>query len=97
MPRPGRYVVQLGTHHLELGRPEVVQDLIDTLHPPGEVALEQGRRRGGLGVLAGWQSTSEVKVPTLLQPFPICKLPTQGEATIFGKTQDVERLVVDEL
>jgi hypothetical protein len=57
------------------------------------------RQDGGavLGVLTGWQSTSEVKVPTLVQPFPICKLPTQGEALIFGKTQDVELLVVDEL
>jgi len=41
--------------------------------------------------------TSEVKVPTLLQPFPICKRLTEGEAAIFGKTEDVEGLVVEEL
>src|SRR5215208_1501943 len=39
---------------------------------------------------------SEVKVPTLLQPFPICKRITEGEAAIFGETEDVNRLVVDE-
>jgi hypothetical protein len=38
-----------------------------------------------------------VKVPTLLQPFPICKRPTEGEAAIFGETVDVDRLVVDKL
>jgi hypothetical protein len=37
-----------------------------------------------------------VQVPKLLQPFPIGKLPTEGEATIFGKTEDVELFVVDE-
>src|SRR5215218_6093047 len=39
----------------------------------------------------------QVKVATLLQPFPICKRLTEGEAAIFGKTEDVDRLVVDEL
>jgi hypothetical protein len=39
----------------------------------------------------------QVKVPTLLQPFPICKRITEGEAAIFGKTEDVDRLVVEEL
>jgi hypothetical protein len=40
--------------------------------------------------------TSEVKVPTLLQPIPICKRITEGEAAIFGETEDVNRLVVEE-
>src|ERR671910_85591 len=49
----------------------------------------QGRRRGTL-------IPSEVKVPTLLQPFPICKRLTEGEAAIFGETEEVNRLVVEE-
>src|SRR5215210_7460742 len=52
--------------------------------------IVQGRRRGML-------ITSEVKVPTLLQPFPICKRIAEGEAAIFGKTEDLDRLVVAEL
>jgi hypothetical protein len=43
------------------------------------------------------ECSSEVKVPTLLQPFPICKRITEGEAAIFGETIDVDGLVVDEL
>jgi hypothetical protein len=38
-----------------------------------------------------------VQVPKLLQLFPIGELLTQSEATIFGETEDIELLVVDEL
>jgi hypothetical protein len=38
-----------------------------------------------------------VQVPKLLQPFPIGELLTEGEAAIFGETEDIELLVVDEL
>jgi hypothetical protein len=38
----------------------------------------------------------QVKVPTLLQPIPICKRLTEGEAAIFGKTEYGDRLVVEE-
>jgi hypothetical protein len=38
-----------------------------------------------------------VQVPKLLQLFPIGELLTEGEAAIFGETEDIELLVVDEL
>ena len=38
-----------------------------------------------------------MQVPKLLQPFPIGELLTEGEAAIFGETEDIELLVVDEL
>src|SRR3954470_1727441 len=54
-------------------------------------------RRGGLRHYCWMECISVVEVPTLLQPFPICKRLTEGEAAIFGETVDVDRLVVDEL
>src|SRR5215204_735687 len=60
------------------------------LKPHRPTPIGQGRRRGTL-------IPSEVKVPTLLQPFPICKRITEGKAAIFAETEDVDRLVVDEL
>src|SRR5215210_4025101 len=54
-------------------------------------------RRGDLRHFGRAECTSEVKVPTLLQPFPICKRLTEGKAAIFGKTEGVDGLVVDEL
>ena len=63
------------------------------------VQTGQAHSRGGARPPVGiaGERASEVQVSTLMQPFPIGELPTESEVAIFGKTEDVELLIVDEL